>query len=120
MKYRRLTESGDYSFGSADQDFVYNLEACAQAIKTRLDLLLDTFWRDLSDGLPLFQRILGASGSESNLLAVDNIIQQRIRGTQGVTDIVSYSSTFNRDTRVYQFQATVQTEWSTTVIEGSI
>lgn len=116
MKYRRLTNTGDYSFGSPNQNFIYDINAVGQAIQTRLTLFLDTFWRDLSDGIPMFQRIWGTSASAANLLTVDNIIQQRIRGTEGVTELLSYTSQFNRDTRQYTFEAQVQTIYSTSVI----
>lgn len=36
MKYRKLDNTGDYSFGSGLTDFVENKEAIAQAIKTKI------------------------------------------------------------------------------------
>jgi len=116
MKYRRLSDTGDYTFGAADQDFVYDIDATAQAIKTRLQLYRDSFWRDLPDGLPMFQNILGSRGSISNLAQVDGIIQQRISGTQNVQAITEFSSEFSRDSREYIFTANVQTTFSQNII----
>lgn len=120
MIYRKLTPSGDYTFGHNMLDFYHDLDAVAQAIKTRLQLYKDSFWRDLSDGIPMWQSILQTPGSPANLANVDNIIQERIKGTQGVEAIVSYNSAFNPNTRQYSFEATVQTIYSTTLITGTL
>lgn len=121
MRYRKLTTTGDYSFGQGPLDFyIDNVEAVAQAIQTRLLLFKGAFWRALNEGLPMFQTILGGSGSAESRLGIDNLIQQRIRGTQGVLGILDYSSAFDPETRQYSFQATVQTIYSTTVVSGVI
>lgn len=118
MRYRKLSPTGDYTFGSGGNDFHTEIQAVAQAVQTRLQLYKESFWRDLNAGIPMFQRILGTPGSPANIVAIDNIIQQQIKGTQGVTSIVGFDSSFNAQTRQYQFTATIQTEYSTTVISG--
>jgi len=121
MKYRKLTASGDYSFGQGLENFyIDRVEAPAQAAQTRLQLYTGSFWRDLDDGIPMFQSILGTPGSQENLLAIDSIITNRIRQTQGVSDIIGYSSIFNATTRAYEYEATIQTVYSTTVITGTL
>lgn len=121
MKYRKLTADGDYSFGQGLSDFyIDQVEAVAQAALTRLQLYTDSFWRDLDDGLPMFQSILGTPGSQENLLAIDSIITNRIRQTTGVTSIIGYNSNFNATTRRYEYEATIQTAYSTTVITGTL
>lgn len=120
IKYRQLSPSGDYVFGQGNQEFYYDVEAVGQAIKTRLDLLLGTFWRDLNDGLPLFQKILPSSGSPANLLTVDSIIQKRIAETQDVTAITFFQSVFNGDTRRADFETTVETLYSTLSIQDTL
>lgn len=116
MRYRALTATGDYTFGQNQQDFIFDIYACAQAIKTRLQLYKEAFWRDLTDGLPLFQSILGSPGSAANLLVVDQIIKQRILGTPHVVEILSYSSAFNPNTRGYSFRVEVLTDYSAAFI----
>lgn len=122
MKYRKLDANDDYTFGQNDGNFYYNLDACAQAVYTRMNLYLGEFWRDLNDGLPLFQRILGSYGSLSNLETIDGIMQQRILGTENVVDIFSFSSAFDREARQYSFQTKVQTSYSSQLInyQGAI
>lgn len=119
MIYRKLTAEGDYTFGHGASNFFSGVEAIAQAVKTRLDLYQGTFWRDLSDGLPMFQQILGSSGSEQHRSAVDQIIVQRVRETQGVTQVLGINSTWDPQTRHYGFDCTIQTEDSVTIISGA-
>lgn len=118
MRYRKLTSTGDYRFGQSQDDFLTGIEATAQACKTRLDLWQGNFWRDLSDGLPMLQQILGQPGSAENLASVDSLIAERIRNTPEVQQVVNYSSTWDPETRAYTFTASVQTQDSETVIAG--
>jgi hypothetical protein len=113
MIYRRLDSSGDYCFGRGKQDFVSDTNAVAQAIKTRVLLLSEEWWEDQSDGTPLFQSILGVSGTPENLSAADLIVQDRIINTQNVTEIVDFTRSY--ENRVYSFKCTVNTVFGTTV-----
>lgn len=93
MKYRALDSEGDYTMGNM-QVFLIDVNAVAQAIKTNLKLLKSEWWEDQSDGLPLFQSILGRFGNPNNLKATDLIIQERILKTQGVSKILSFESNY--------------------------
>jgi len=107
MKYRKLDERGDSTFGQ--QSFYTGMEAVAQAIKTRLRLLYGEWWENTADGLPLFEEILGAYGGDAAREAVDIIISERIQGTQNVTQVVSYESRFAANTRQYSAYCSVNT-----------
>lgn len=109
MIYRRLDKNWDYTFGHGKADYLSEKEAVAQAIKTRLYLLYKEWWEDLEDGLPLFERILGASGSKENVEAIDIIYRDRIEKTKGVLAVTKYESEFNAHTRAYSFLCTVET-----------
>lgn len=116
MIYRRLDSNGDFSFGRSRQDFISGSDAVAQAIRTRLLLLIAEWWEDQADGTPLFQSILGVSGTPENLDAVDLIVQDRIISTENVTEIVSFVSTYEK--REYSVNCTVNTVYGT--VEVSI
>ena len=105
MKYRALDKNGDHTLGS--NKFLTANEAAAQAILTRLRLLLGEWWENIEDGLPLFEKILGAKGSDID--TVDVIIAGRIRETQNVKGLISYKSEFNPHTRVYSAHARADT-----------
>jgi len=94
MKYRALDPMGDYSFGKSMQDFLINESAVAQAIKTNLLLLQGEWWEDTSNGLPLFQNILGQSGTPEHLTATDLLTKERILSTQGVSQIQDFQSVY--------------------------
>lgn len=117
MKYRMLapTEenagSGDYSFGNGLSNFVTDKNACAQAVYTRLYLLLAEWWEDTTDGIPMWEKILATSGSPDNIAAIDLIFQTRISKTTGVKSITAWSSNFDHETRKYTFSATVDTDY---------
>ena len=109
MRYRRLDSEWDYVFGHGSTDYLTGREAVGQAIKSRLLLLFGEWWEDQMDGLPLFEKILASSGSESNLQAVDIIIRQRIEDTTDVLGIVQFDSQYDRNKRAYSFSCTVDT-----------
>ena len=107
MKYRALDENGDSTFGS--KRFLTGREAVGQAILTRLRLLYGEWWENTADGLPLFERILGAYGGEEARAAVDLIISERIQETQNVTEILTFESEFSAETRQYSAFCLVNT-----------
>lgn len=118
MKYRRLDDNWDYCFGRGQQNYLTDIEAVAQAIKSRMQLLYAEWWEDLTDGLPLWERILGTSGSEKNRRIVDIIIRDRIAETDGVLSVLSYESSYER--RIYKFTATVETMYGTLAITNEV
>lgn len=107
MKVRRLDNNWDYCFGRGQQNYLSGVDAVAQAIKQRLLLLYAEWWEDIEDGLPLWEKILGTSGSEENRQAVDIIIRDRISGTEGVQSVSEFNSTYER--RIYKFTASIET-----------
>lgn len=107
MKYRILDENDDYVLGSRSNMFHTGTKAVAQAIKTRLKLLIAEWWENTEDGLPLFQQILGVSGGDDNLNGVDLIIQERILSTPNVLGLEEFQRDFNKNTRKYTFTAKV-------------
>ena len=53
MKYRKLTENGDYAFGRGGADMHADTpEAVGQAVLTRLRLFAGEWFVDLKEGTP--------------------------------------------------------------------
>lgn len=119
MKMRKLSPTGDYTYGQGLQDFCTDIDAVRQLIQTRLQLYQGTFWRDITAGFPLFT-ILGGPGSPNAITANNNAIQNIINTTQGVSGIVSFSSSFDSSSRAYSYTAQIQTQYSNTVISGTL
>lgn len=117
MRYRKLDANGDYTFGSAAQNFYYDLDAVAQAIKTRLKLLSGEWWEDIQDGLPLFNIILKQKGTPQGIKTIETLIGERILDTIGVTSISSAKGTFDPTKRSYSYSAQVNTIYGTVTIQ---
>lgn len=89
MRYRALTPSGDYTFGSGSTAFLVNSPACvAQAILTTLRLMQGEWFLDQTAGVPYNTKILGKNTSATR----DSAIRAAILGVEGVTSIDSYQS----------------------------
>lgn len=96
MRYRRLSSTGDYTFGQGGVNFLVNSPACvAQSVQTRLKLWLGEWYLDSRQGTPWLQEVLG----KGTLAIYDIAIRTRVLQTEGVTKIRSYNSSFNEVTR---------------------
>ncbi len=117
MRYRKLSPTGDYTFGQNGTNFLVNSpEAVAQAVKTRLAIAVGEWFLDLTYGTPYQSKILGAG----RVATYDAAIQDVIVNTQGVTGIVQYSSTVNPNTRAASVFVVIDTLYGTTSLQVSI
>lgn len=110
MRYRKLDENGDMTFGNNRFDFLKDLEAVKQAIVTRLKLLKGEWWENTEEGLPLFQDILASR----NIEKTKRIIMTRIQNTDGVLSVNSLVVTF--ENRILNIIASVSTIYGETLI----
>lgn len=90
IRYRKLDENGDMTFGGNSKDFLKGLDATIQAIKTRLRLLKGEWWENADTGFPLFQDVLG----KRDELKVKNRIVERIQQTEGVLSVSNVNAEF--------------------------
>ena len=89
MKYRKLTENGDYAFGRGGADMHADTpEAVGQAVLTRLRLFAGEWFVDLKEGTPYVPGVLGKHTQDT----YDPVFRERILDTEGVTGIVSPST----------------------------
>ncbi|KWE70566.1 hypothetical protein WL77_12250 [Burkholderia ubonensis] len=117
MRYRRLDPGGDYTFGGGAADFLANTpETVAQAVLTRLRLLRGEWFLDTTAGMPWATDVLGKYTSGT----YDAAIRQCILGTQGVTEIASYSSSVEPETRKLSVTATINTIYGTTTVQATL
>lgn len=91
MQYRKLDLNNDYTFGRRGE-FHTGPAAIAQAVRTRLLLLLGEWWEDIEEGLPLYQKITGQMFGEADKRIADKAIKDRILGTRGVRELTAYRS----------------------------
>ena len=114
---RALGPTGDPLQGNGLNCFISDLAAVTQIICTRLKMFEGEFWMNTADGLPLFQSILGSSGSQRNLQVIIGLYSQRIRGTVYVTGISSFTASFQSHKFVYSIA--VETQFGTVYISNS-
>ncbi len=117
MRYRKLSNDGDYVFGSGKNDFLVNSpEAVAQAILTRLKLWLGEWFADTSDGTGWNQSIVGKQSK--NLYELT--LHQRVLETPGVKSIVDFQSSLDPDTRRLTVSMTVNTIFGEVSLNGDL
>ena len=115
MRYRALTSSGDYSFGHGQANMLINSpEAVAQAVMTRLKLFTGEYFVDLLEGTPYVPGVLGRHTAET----YDAVFRERILATEGVTELVSYESELDRDTRRLGVYAEINTVYGRAAVQG--
>ena len=106
---RRLDENGDIV--TSGDVWIYDIEAVAQTINTRLNLFAGEFWRDVTEGVPWITDILGKNNNRNTLQSKATILRNRILNTEGVISILEWSSDFTYTDRVFSINATVLTEF---------
>jgi hypothetical protein len=116
LTYRSLDANNDVIWSSTLTD----IDAVAQAIRTRINLFHAEWWADLQDGTPVWQSMLGASGSLRNQQAISLLLQQRILGTPFVNSVSNVQASFNSSTRAFSFYAEVQTQFGTVSVSRNM
>jgi hypothetical protein len=115
MRYRKLSPTGDYTFGNGQLDFLVNSpEAVAQVIETSLRLFLGEWYLNQNSGMPWLQQVMGYNSKED----ADNALIAYILTLEGVQNLDNWESTRDPATRKYtSISATVDTIYGATDIE---
>lgn len=111
MRYRALDANGDFQFGRSGIFLVNSPEAVAQAIRTRLALWAGEWFLDNEEGTDYSGKILGYGTQGTR----DVEVKSRILNTQGVREIVSYSSSVD-PARKFTVTAVVDTDYGQATI----
>jgi len=118
IRYRQLDANHDPIYGQGRANYLTDVDAVAQAILTRLLLFQGEWWENTSDGLPLWQKILGSSASPSNQQKITLLIQQRILGTPYVLPdgVQNLQASYDHVSHTFKFYAVVQTTFGAVVV----
>lgn len=116
ITYRQLSATGDPLWGQGTANFISNLQAVAQAILTRLKLFQGEWWASTTDGLPLWQSIMGQPAAQQSQQQMDTLISARILGTPWVISLSNVNSSFNTVTRKFSYSATATTQFGTLIV----
>ncbi|KAB0489683.1 hypothetical protein [Pseudomonas vancouverensis] len=104
MTVRKLDDNGDIV--TRGQQFLGGKEEIAQTVMTRLRLFLGEYFRDITDGTPWYEQILGKFAS---LSAAEAALRARIANTPGVIRLTSFSADFDINARRYSVTAGILT-----------
>lgn len=117
MRYRKLDDDGDYSFGQGQNNFHINTpEGVAQAVMTRLKFWVGEWFADTSDGTGWTTDVLGKFTDH----LFELMIRQRILSTQGILRVDSFDSQFDGETRKLSIQSTITTIYGSASLQGEI
>lgn len=106
MTVRALDENGDIV--TRGTQFISGRDEIAQTIKTRLALFLGEYFRNIQEGTPWYEQILGKFVS---LDTVEAVLRARIANTPGVIRLTSFRTDFDLDARKYSLTAGVLTQY---------
>lgn len=118
MKYRQLDENGDYKFGNNELDFITDVEAVAQAIRTKVMLFYQEWWEDISIGIPMFQSIVGRVADTNLKMTSTLLLTRRIREIEQVTSVTNVEVI--QGPRSLSFKIEVDTTYGSTSVEVEI
>lgn len=116
MKYRKLSPSGDYTFGHSLLDFYINTpEAVAQSVQTRILLWLGEWYQNIEEGTPFMQGIIGKHG----IATANATLQERITSTDGVISLDDFESSIDPITRKFTVSGNLNTIYGVTPLQVS-
>lgn len=115
MKYRKLTNDGDYSFGGNSSDYVQGADAIGYAVRTKLLLFYQEWWEDLGQGIPMFQSILGQVNPELIRNSLTKLVEERILEVEGTNSVQNLEINIDKTKRTISMSCTVETESEETV-----
>jgi hypothetical protein len=107
---RSLGPGGDPLWGQGQQNFIADLPALAQLIKTRLLLFLGEWFANTLDGTPYWQSILGTA---LNKQLINRLLVARILATPFVNSVTNVQSSFDPASANFSFSVTVLTKFGT-------
>lgn len=117
MRYRALSDDGDYTFGRGQGNFLVDSSAAvAQAVRTRLALATGEWFLDSSEGTPYSTQVLGVRTAAT----YDPALRGRILGTPGVRALLSYESTRDPDIRKLTVRALADTIYGQTMVTQTL
>lgn len=117
MRYRKLDEHGDYSFGLGKADFLLNSpDTVAQAVLTRLNLWVGEWFANIDDGTGWTSDVLGKGNSG----LYEMMLRQRVLATPGVKSILGFQAIYAADSRRLTVYISLDTLYGPTTLSGEL
>lgn len=116
IAYRQLGPNADPIWGQGASNFLSGTKAVTQAVLTRLRLLEGEWWADITDGTPVWQKILAVGGANVRQQQISLLLQQRILNTPFVTGIKNIQVQYDPGSRIFGFYAEVNTQFGIMIL----
>ena len=110
------TVSGELVFAAGVLQLVAGQDAIRQAAECRLRTFREEWFLDTSVGTPYSTEILGNNTQP----LYDQALKSVILGTEGVSSIDSYTSTYDSATRSLTVEATITTIYGSTALTTTL
>jgi hypothetical protein len=115
MRIRRVDDQGDMRFGHAQGDYWFNApEGVGLLVADRLMLFQGEWFADASQGTPWAAEVLGERTRDTR----DLIVRTQVLNTNGVSDIDSYGSAFDPNTREWAADMTINTIYGAVAVSA--
>lgn len=117
MRGHKLDSDGDLV--THGEMWVRDKECIAQAVETRLKLYLGEYFRDITDGMPWFEKADGTGGilqKGYSTAEVESLIRLRISQTDGVLKILKFNTSYDIQKRAFSVSAVIYTEYGETEV----
>jgi len=102
-----LNAAGDIYLGSrSGVAIVTGADEVAQGIRTKLRLFLGEWFLDTTKGVPYFEEIFSGVYDHAR---IESVLRAQIRSQSGVTEITSFSTSFDRAGRALTVNFEVDT-----------
>lgn len=118
MIYRTLTKDGDYSFGNNEWDYTSDVNAIAQAVKTKILLFYGEWWENIGEGIPMFQSLIGQMNPEGLKISASLLLSKRIQEVEGVVSVDRIE--VDTEGRTLNFTVDITTTSGQTTVEVNI
>jgi hypothetical protein len=107
----------DVALENYDFQLVDLAEQVGQSIRIRLLFFRGEWFLDTAEGVPFYEDIFVKN---PNLGAIDAAIKERILGTEGVTELLSYSSNYDASGRKLEISFEANTTYGPVTITEDI
>lgn len=115
MKDLRLdSTSHDLVVLDYDLSIAEGLDQVTQNIKIRLLFVYNEWFLDANKGVPFYERI---GIKDPDIAVVDSIIKSTIVETPGVTQLISYESTYSAQDRSFGATFKCETEYGESILQ---
>lgn len=115
IRSRALGKNNEPQYGQGRNNYLTDIDAVGQNIKTSLLLFKGEWWSDTGDGTPWWQSILGTSNK--GIDRINLILQSRILAQPFVTGIQNLQSSIDPSTRTLSFYCEVLTQFGVVVLQ---